>query len=198
MWDRIMLRKRYMIECIDELLKNRANLVHSRHRSIYDFIMNLCSALTAYCFFDNKPEALSVHVEKSKRLELLHADLIPNTSRVWAVCRDVQERPMAAGGRAHRLHRQLCPIQHSAHVRFSQTFSWIVGKRKYLCREFIFLFAQAERIGENTYMTRRLLMLFLGSPNLYGLSITAGNRVTVDFCRCVYQDSTCTLPSTYR
>ena len=77
-----MLRKRYMIECIDELLKNRANLVHSRHRSIYDFIMNLCSALTAYCFFDNKPEALSVHVEKSKRLELLHADLIPNTSRV--------------------------------------------------------------------------------------------------------------------
>ena len=82
MWDRIMLRKRYMIECIDELLKNRANLVHSRHRSIYDFIMNLCSALTAYCFFDNKPEALSVRVEKSKRLELLHADLIPNTSRV--------------------------------------------------------------------------------------------------------------------
>ena len=58
MWDKIMLRKRYIIECINELLKNKANLVHSRHRSIHNFIMNLCSALTAYCFFENKPEAL--------------------------------------------------------------------------------------------------------------------------------------------
>ena len=55
---------------INELLKNKANLVHSRHRSIHNFIMNLCSALTAYCFFDNKPEALPVYVEKSKQLEL--------------------------------------------------------------------------------------------------------------------------------
>ena len=70
MWDKIMLRKRYIIECINELLKNKANLVHSRHRSIHNFIMNLCSALTAYCFFDNKPEVLPVYVEKSKQLEL--------------------------------------------------------------------------------------------------------------------------------
>ena len=35
-----------------------------------NFIMNLCSALTACCFFDNKPEALSVHVEKSRQPEL--------------------------------------------------------------------------------------------------------------------------------
>ena len=70
MWDKIMLRKRYIIECINELLKNKANLVHSRHRLIHNFIMNLCSALTAYCFFDNKPEALPVYVEKSRQLEL--------------------------------------------------------------------------------------------------------------------------------
>ncbi|MFC2378016.1 MAG: transposase [Segatella oulorum] len=50
MWDKIMLRKRYIIKCINELLKNKANLVHSRHRSIHNFIMNLYSALTAYCF----------------------------------------------------------------------------------------------------------------------------------------------------
>ena len=67
---KVMLRKRYIIECINGLLKNKANLVHSRHRSIHNFIMNLCSALTAYCFFDNKPEALPVYVEKSKQLEL--------------------------------------------------------------------------------------------------------------------------------
>ena len=67
---KVMLRKRYIIECINELLKNKANLVHSRYRSIHNFIMNLCSALTAYCFCDNKPEALPVYVEKSRQLEL--------------------------------------------------------------------------------------------------------------------------------
>ena len=70
MWDKIMQRKRYVIECINELLKNKANFVHSRHRSIHNFIMNLCSALTAYCFFENKPEVLPVYVEKSGQLEL--------------------------------------------------------------------------------------------------------------------------------
>ena len=62
--------KRYIIECINELLKNKANLVHSRHRSIHNFITNLCSALTAYCFYENKPKALSVYVENSRQLEL--------------------------------------------------------------------------------------------------------------------------------
>ena len=49
------LHKRYLIECINELLKNKANLVHSRHRSVHNFLMNLCAALAAYCFFENKP-----------------------------------------------------------------------------------------------------------------------------------------------
>ena len=38
--------------------------------TLHSLIMDLCSALTAYCFFDNKPEALLVYVEKSKQLEL--------------------------------------------------------------------------------------------------------------------------------
>ena len=70
MWKKIMLRKRYIIECINELLKNKASIVHSRHRSIHNFIMNLCSALTAYCFYENKPKALPVYIEKSRLLEL--------------------------------------------------------------------------------------------------------------------------------
>lgn len=68
MWDKILLRRRYVIECINDLLKNKANIVHSRHRSINNFIMNLCGALTAYCFFENKPEALPVHVERTAQL----------------------------------------------------------------------------------------------------------------------------------
>ena len=36
-----MLRKRYIIETINNMLKNMAQIVHSRHRSVNDFIMNL-------------------------------------------------------------------------------------------------------------------------------------------------------------
>lgn len=70
MWDKIMLRKRYVIECINELLKNKANLVHSRHRALHNFIIHLCGTLTAYCFFENKPEPLAVHIDKTKQLTL--------------------------------------------------------------------------------------------------------------------------------
>lgn len=55
-WNKIMQRKRYIIECINELLKNKTNLVHSRHRSIHNYIMNLYSF--RILFFDNKPDAL--------------------------------------------------------------------------------------------------------------------------------------------
>ena len=70
-YDKMMLRKRYIIETINDLLKNTAQIVHSRHRSIENFIMNLISALGAYCFFDNKPNALSGYqVLKTSQLAL--------------------------------------------------------------------------------------------------------------------------------
>lgn len=58
LYDKMMLRKRLIIETINDLLKNQAMVVHSRHRSVSNFIMNLIAALGAYCFFDNKPKAL--------------------------------------------------------------------------------------------------------------------------------------------
>lgn len=69
--DKMMLRKRCIIETINDLLKNTAQIVHTRHRSIENFIMNLISALGAYCFFDNKPQALSGYsLEKTNQLYL--------------------------------------------------------------------------------------------------------------------------------
>lgn len=56
LYDRIMLRKRSIIESINDMLKNVAQLVHSRHRSVHNFIMNLLAAMGAYCFFSTKPE----------------------------------------------------------------------------------------------------------------------------------------------
>ena len=70
-YDRMMLRKRYIIETINDMQKNTAQIVHSRHRSVSNFIMNLISALGAYCFFDNKPKALQGYcIEDTKQLTL--------------------------------------------------------------------------------------------------------------------------------
>ena len=70
-YDRMMLRKRYIIETINDMLKNTAQIVHSRHRSVGNFIMNIISALGAYCFFDNKPKALSGYcIEHTTQLSL--------------------------------------------------------------------------------------------------------------------------------
>lgn len=53
--DKILLRKRSVIETINDELKNICDIEHSRHRSIHNFLMNLIAALGAYCFFDKKP-----------------------------------------------------------------------------------------------------------------------------------------------
>lgn len=55
LFDKIMLRKRAVIETINDELKNICDIEHSRHRSIHNFLMNLIAALGAYCFFDKKP-----------------------------------------------------------------------------------------------------------------------------------------------
>lgn len=86
MWDRIMLRKRCIIECINDLLKNKENIVHSRHRSIHNFIMNICAALTVYSFFENKPEVLSVRVEKTEHLTLFETGLSRTHVKYRVIC----------------------------------------------------------------------------------------------------------------
>jgi len=55
MKDKIMLRKRSVIETINDELKNICSIEHSRHRSFTNFITNLISGLIAYSFFPKKP-----------------------------------------------------------------------------------------------------------------------------------------------
>jgi hypothetical protein len=55
LYDKILLRKRSVIETINDELKNVAQLVHSRHRSVFNFVMNVLSVLAAYSFFEKKP-----------------------------------------------------------------------------------------------------------------------------------------------
>ena len=53
--DKIILRKRSIIETINDMLKNVAQIVHTRHRSIANFIVNLLAGIAAYAFYDTKP-----------------------------------------------------------------------------------------------------------------------------------------------
>lgn len=71
-YDRIMLRKRSIIETINDLLKNVCDIEHSRHRSIHNFFMNLISAIAAYCFFDKKPAIQYERIVDQKQLQLFY------------------------------------------------------------------------------------------------------------------------------
>lgn len=52
--DRLLLRKRAIIETVNEL-KNIAQVEHSRHRCFDNFIVNLLGAIAAYSLFPKKP-----------------------------------------------------------------------------------------------------------------------------------------------
>jgi hypothetical protein len=66
MSDKILLRKRAVIETVNEL-KNNCQLEHSGHRSFGNFISNLIAGLGAYSFFSTKP-ALKYKTEKTNQL----------------------------------------------------------------------------------------------------------------------------------
>ena len=53
--DRILLRKRAIIECVIDQLKNISQIEHSRHRSITNFLVNLLCGLIAYARQPKKP-----------------------------------------------------------------------------------------------------------------------------------------------
>ena len=53
--DRLLLRKRAIIETVNDELKNIAQVEHSRHRSFDNFIVNILGAIAAYCMFPKKP-----------------------------------------------------------------------------------------------------------------------------------------------
>ena len=55
LFDRILLRKRFIIETINDQLKNIAQIEHSRHRSPFNFLINLMAALSAYQLKPKKP-----------------------------------------------------------------------------------------------------------------------------------------------
>lgn len=68
--DKLLLRKRYLIETINDQLKNISQIEHSRHRSPINFIVNLLAGLIAYTWQPKKP-ALTFSSKEAKALALI-------------------------------------------------------------------------------------------------------------------------------
>ena len=65
--DRLLLRKRAIIETVNDELKNIAQVEHSRHRSFDNFIVNILGAIAAYCMF---PKKTCINVQRTLDTQL--------------------------------------------------------------------------------------------------------------------------------
>ena len=63
--DKLLLRKRAIIETVFDQLKNISQIEHTRHRSVNNFVVNLICGLIAYCHQPKKP---SLHLDALPRL----------------------------------------------------------------------------------------------------------------------------------
>lgn len=60
-----MLSRRFIIETINDQLKNISQIEHSRHHSPNGFMLNMLAGLVAYCLKENKPRLNISDVEKN-------------------------------------------------------------------------------------------------------------------------------------
>lgn len=54
-FDKMILRKRFLVETVFGILKTDMNLEHSRHRSPINAFVSILACLAAYCYKNNKP-----------------------------------------------------------------------------------------------------------------------------------------------
>lgn len=70
MRDKLLLRKRFIIETIHDQLKNQSQIEHSRHCSPVNFVVNVVAGLIAYMWQPKKP-AINRSTHKANALALL-------------------------------------------------------------------------------------------------------------------------------
>ena len=64
--DKLLLRKRALVETVNDELKNICQIEHTRHRSVDNFLSNLISGLIAYSFLPKKPKLKMEIIEENK------------------------------------------------------------------------------------------------------------------------------------
>jgi hypothetical protein len=70
--DKILLRKRSLIETVNDQLKNICQIEHTRHRSFTNLGTNLISGLIAYSFLEKKP-ALNLDIIDTEKVKMIAA-----------------------------------------------------------------------------------------------------------------------------
>lgn len=75
--ERLLLRKRSVIETVNDELKNICQLEHTRHRSVSGFLLNIMGAIAAYSFFPKKP-SIKKDIEETnpKLIQLFNNQLL--------------------------------------------------------------------------------------------------------------------------
>ena len=68
--DRILLRKRAIVETVNDQLKNISQIEHTRHRSTGNFLINLLAGIAAYTHQPKKP---SINLAEQDRMLLMAA-----------------------------------------------------------------------------------------------------------------------------
>lgn len=61
--DKLLLRKRALIETVNDQLKNISQIEHTRHRSLWNFLGNVAAGLIAYTWREKKP-SLNIHLKE--------------------------------------------------------------------------------------------------------------------------------------
>lgn len=68
--DKVLLRKRAVIETVNDQLKNISQIEHTRHRSAENFLINLLAGIAAYTHQPKKP---SINIGEQDRMLLMAA-----------------------------------------------------------------------------------------------------------------------------
>ena len=63
LWDKLMLRKRSIIETIIDQLKNISQIEHSSHRSVANFFVHMIAGMAAYTLKDKKPSINRIYID---------------------------------------------------------------------------------------------------------------------------------------
>jgi len=93
--DKIMLRKRFLIETVLDTLKSEMGLEHSRHRSPVNAMVHVLSCLVAYAFRPGKP-SISL---SSTQIEAYHYSCTVDRESIFSGnCRN---RPLNVATKRH-------------------------------------------------------------------------------------------------
>ena len=103
---RMMLSKRYIIETINDILKNTAQIVHSRHRSVSNFIMKPYFSIGSILFLWQQAKGIAriLHRRHQTAVTILRAKQLLSTFCYYPLL-------MVWGGGVFTLH--LYCIKHS-------------------------------------------------------------------------------------